>query len=729
MQMRRVLTKILAASIVSAFALGAAPRAARASNAGPDPLAQGFANPPQSARPRVWWHWMNGNITKEGIKLDLEWMKRVGIGGLQNFDANLGTPQVVEHRLQFMTREWKDAFRYAAGLADGLGLEMAIAASPGWSETGGPWVKPQQAMKKLAWSATAVEPGQGRIVLPSPPATPGPFQDIPLNLNASSGDDGIAPFFVDTQVVAYRMPEDAARLDAPAAITSSSAGLDAAALSNGKLADTQYLLPGTDRQRAWIRYDYARRQTVRSVTIGMPGARGFGALPAPEAWLEASDDGANFRKVADLPANSSLVRSATFPAVTARSFRIMFQPGVGGRLGAGPGAPGSVAAHFPPSRPGYAVSEIGLYSEARVHHFAEKAGFSVVEDYYALATPSSPATSATSHEDVIDLTGRMRSDGTLDWVPPTGRWTVLRMGYSLTGHHNGPASPEATGLEADKLNATHIRDYLDTYLGMYADAAGPNLIGAHGARALLTDSIESGSQNWTEDMLAQFQERRGYDPRPWLPALTGALIDSAEASDRFLYDWRKTIAELFADQHYKQVAESAHARGLILYGEALEDRRPQLGDDMAMRRYTDIPMAAMWTWGPGESPRTTFFADDRGAASVAHIYGQNLVAAESMTSGGYPWAFSPRDLKPVADLELALGLTPAIRRGANQLEIKVANLWVNRLIGDAQPGAAKITFTTGPAYSADAPLRPSGLLGPVRLIGVASGKAGNVQRK
>ena len=117
-----------------------------------DTLERGFHNPPDSAKPRVWWHWMNGNITKEGIKLDLEWMKRTGLGGFQNFDAALATPQIVDKRLSYMTPEWKDAFLYAATLADELGLEMAIAGSPGWSETGGPWVPPEQAMKKLVWS-------------------------------------------------------------------------------------------------------------------------------------------------------------------------------------------------------------------------------------------------------------------------------------------------------------------------------------------------------------------------------------------------------------------------------------------------------------------------------------------------------------------------------------------------------------------------------------------------
>ena len=141
-----------------------------ATSYGNDALEQGFKEPPGSARPRVWWHWMNGNITREGIRPDLEWMKRIGIGGFQNFDAALGTPQLVEKRLQFMTPEWKDAFSYSTQLADKLGLEMAIAGSPGWSESGGPWVKPEQAMKKLVWSETRIEGGKPFAgVLPKPP--------------------------------------------------------------------------------------------------------------------------------------------------------------------------------------------------------------------------------------------------------------------------------------------------------------------------------------------------------------------------------------------------------------------------------------------------------------------------------------------------------------------------------------------------------------------------------
>ena len=102
-------------------------------------LEAGFLNPPHEAAPRVWWHWMNGNISQEGISADLKWMKRVGIAGFQNFDAALATPQIVDKRLVYMTPDWKASFLHATKLADSLGLEMAIAGSPGWSESGGPW--------------------------------------------------------------------------------------------------------------------------------------------------------------------------------------------------------------------------------------------------------------------------------------------------------------------------------------------------------------------------------------------------------------------------------------------------------------------------------------------------------------------------------------------------------------------------------------------------------------
>ena len=199
-----------ALAIVSVIALSAGVRSAAAPD-GDDPLVRGFETPPDSAKPRVWWHWINGNITREGITRDLEWMKRVGIGGFQNFDAALGPVKVIDQRLVYMTPEWKETFRYAIELADRLGLETAIAGSPGWSESGGPWVQPAQAMKKFVWSETRIAGGTPfHGVLSKPPSTTGPFQNAPV-IEFADVLMGVKPtpppeLYQDTAVVAYRVP-------------------------------------------------------------------------------------------------------------------------------------------------------------------------------------------------------------------------------------------------------------------------------------------------------------------------------------------------------------------------------------------------------------------------------------------------------------------------------------------------------------------------------------------
>src|SRR4051794_374922 len=162
--MHRSLTMIVAvASLI-------APRALRAQQA-TDSLEIGFREPPPSARPRTWWHWTMSNVTKDGITKDLECMKRVGIGGFMLADVNYGRGQTVEPKTPYGTPQWYEAVRHAAAEADRLGLEMAIFSSPGWSETGGPWVKPAEAMKKLVWSETAVTgPGKFSGKLAAPPS-------------------------------------------------------------------------------------------------------------------------------------------------------------------------------------------------------------------------------------------------------------------------------------------------------------------------------------------------------------------------------------------------------------------------------------------------------------------------------------------------------------------------------------------------------------------------------
>jgi hypothetical protein len=639
-----------------------------------DPIAEGFLSPPNAARPRVWWHWMNGNVTEAGIKLDLEWMYRVGIGGLQNFDAQLMTPQVVDKRLSYMTPDWRKAFRYAAGLSDELGLELAIASSPGWSETGGPWVKPEQGIKKFVWSETTIPGGRryDAALAPAPSVT-GPFQDLPATKDPIAADTGRPPsrFYADTLVVAYPLPDKA---DAPPpTFTTSGGATDVAALGDARQTTFVEVPAPKGDAAAWVRADYAAPRTIGSATLGLE-------IASDGAWtarLEASDDGKTFRTVAafpqggaDFPRGTVPQQTISFPPVTARVFRVRFDDFLAGpgltRLGS---VPGAVIIPFgkPSDRTRIKVSRVVLHEDARVHRFEHKAGFGLVDDYYALNTPGDVVTRAVAPGSVVDLTAKVSPDGRLDWTPPPGRWTVLRFGYSLTGKENHPATAEATGLEVDKLDRAAVKAYIETYLDSYAEAAGPELMGDRGVRALLNDSIEVGPMNWTPDMVGQFRRLRGYDPIPWLPVLTGVIVGDAVRSDAFLFDFRRTIGDLLAECHYGQIAESAHARKLTHYAEALEFGRPSLGDDMAMRRHADIPMGAMWTYRAELGPRPPYVADLRGAASVAHVYGQNLVAAESLTAAFSPWAFAPADLKPIIDLEFALGVNrPVIHTSVHQ---------------------------------------------------------------
>jgi hypothetical protein len=169
------------------------------------------------------------------------------------------------------------------------------------------------------------------------------------------------------------------------------------------------------------------------------------------------------------------------------------------------------------------------------------------------------------------------------------------------------------------------------------------------------DSWEAGVANWTNDMFAEFAKRRSYDMKPWLPALTGRIVESAEATDLFLWDFRKTLTEMTAEYHYDQVTDLLAARDMARYTESHESGRAFIADGMEVKAKAAIPMSAMWT-AQGNRQSSSFDADVRESASVAHIYGQNLVAAESLTAGSGAWSYSPETLKPTADRLLSTGL-------------------------------------------------------------------------
>lgn len=613
-----------------------------------DPLWHRFVDPPDAARPRAWWHWMDGNIDPAGIVRDLEWLHGSGIRGVQLFDGGMGVPLVVPEPVRPESAAWTEAIDTAVGTADRLGLELAVATSSGWSAAGGPWVRPADAMKKIVWSETLVDGGAPvEHPLAPLPSVPGPYQDAPR-----WGGSDAAPYATDWLVVA--VPHDAT-LDAlvPAEVSASAPVEDWSCLVDGGFDSSLSLPRDPDRtSAAWIEQRFAEPVTVRSASVGLPGPRGFGAAPPPDAVLQAADDAGEYRDIARLEASSVPVRSVAFPPVTARRFRLVLS---------GPSAADALPSvadgvRLPPvlrRAHAFHVSEFALCAAGRVHRGEVKAGFGAIDDFYAADTDPRADAGAVDPGRVIELTSAV-DDGVLRWDAPPGSWRVLRFGASLTGQTNGPAPADSTGLEVDKLDGARVAAYLATHLARFGN--DPDAASSRFA-ALLSDSIESGSQNWTDRIRDEFVTRRGYDPLPWLPAIAGYLVGSASESDRFLFDYRRTIADLLADGYYATLASEAHRRGMTYYAEALEDGRPQLGDDLAMRAHADVPMGAMWTFDPDEGPRPTYVADLKGAASVAHVHGKAWTGSEAFTSFGNPWSWSPRTLKHVADLQLALGVT------------------------------------------------------------------------
>ncbi|QQN74343.1 glycoside hydrolase [Croceicoccus sp. YJ47] len=614
-----------------------------------NPLADGFADPPPAARPYTWWHWMNGNVSADGAEADLRWMHEAGMGGVQLFEGTLATPRVVDPPLIWSSPEWGGAVARSARVAQELGLELAIASSPGWSATGAPFVQASDAMKKLVWSQVEV-PGETAVgLLPPPPDVAGPIQDI----SAAHPDQGHA-LYKDVRVLAF--PSVDATAPTPTVTHGASELLETGMMTDGRYSAATAVPIGPEG-RANLTFDFGAPTVITAFELGLNAATGFGAPPMPQAVLSVSADGRDFRTIADLPGNTAGLRTITFAPETVRFARLELTQ----RPGGGPPAPsGTVAIPAPPAPDAFSLTEARFSGRARIDQWVEKAGFATTPDYYAHDTPGTADVDAVPAADVVDVTEFLQADGSLSWVPPAGRWTILRLGYSLTGETNGPAPAEATGLEVDKLDADAVERYITRYLDIYRAAVGEELVGDRGIRALLSDSIEAGNQNWTPRMIEQFRTLRGYDPTPFLPALTGVVIESAQASDRFLWDFRRTISDLVTEAHYGTLARIADESDLTYYAEALEDRRPQLGDDLAIRARADIPMGAFW-WAPnGRLERPTLAADIQGAASVANIYGRALVGAESLTAFGLPFAFSPADLKPSADHAFALGVNRMI---------------------------------------------------------------------
>ena len=571
-------------------------------------LVEIFKNPPQDARPQVWWHWMDGNVSREGIRKDLEWMKDSGFGGFHQFDAGgIDMPRAAKVKLPYLSDGWKDAFRYALALADSFGLEAAIASAPGWSSTGGTWVEPKDAVKKLEWMTLDVDGGTVDTRLPDLFRVVGPYQDF------FQGNDRveIQPYGEDLFVIAIKRPRNDFTMAEMGANTSVSDSL--------------------------ITITFPRPRKIRSFTLksqAMCGRPRTGEADCRNI-LEYSKDGKTWKVACKvLPARIPYTTEDIRP-VKARFFRVR----------------------------GEKLEGIELHTVFKVNHSEELGGFSNNFDFNRFHTPGMMGILSGRYvvdvKDIVDLTGKMDRDGNLRCELPKGRWRIFRFGWSITGKVNHPASPEATGLEVDKLDKDAWMRYFHHYLDLYKDLSG-GMLGERGIRYLLTDSYEAGSFTWTPSLREEFKARRHYDLLPWLPVLTGEVIGSPEMSEAFLWDWRETLGELFCE-NYGRIADLVSEYGLAgSYCETHEGGRAYVGDGMDPKLHSTIPMAAIWMENtPTGSGVPSAIADIRESASAAHLSGKRIVAAESFSVNGdegRAYTYCPENMKYIADVALSAGL-------------------------------------------------------------------------
>ena len=265
-------------------------------------------------------------------------------------------------------------------------------------------------------------------------------------------------------------------------------------------------------------------------------------------------------------------------------------------------------------------------------------------------------------DSVIDLSALMDTDGNLDWTAPAAgyisneeapEWAVVRLGYTCTRARNTAGSDKWKGLVLDYLSREAFDFYWDSTVEPVLARMGHHC--GKTFRYLATDSWECGGMNWTNGFEAMFKEYNGYDILPYLPVIAGYVVESHEETNDFLADFRKTVANAVAHNHYERFSERAHAHGM---GTQPECSGPHAGplDGIRNYRYSDIMMSEFWAKSPHRpKPETRFFIKQ--ASSAAHLYGCPIVGAESFTTIGPHW----NDLlwnnhKPAFDREVCEGL-------------------------------------------------------------------------
>jgi hypothetical protein len=566
-----------------------------------NPLESAFRDPPASARPKTWWHWINGNVTRDGITRDLEAMKRAGLAGAAIFDGGVDIPA---GPVKYLSPEWQSLMAHAINEGVRLGFEIDMHNGPGWSSSGGPWITPDLSMQQLVWTETTVKGGRTvSVSLPRPYMKEGFYRDaMVLAFPALPGEE--RPF-------AQRVARASAGPDL----------LEIATLTDGDLTTAVNVTPARP-----LLFEFAVPFQARSLTL--TGARGTRAFTVT---LEASGDGTAWRRIGTVqmlpPRGIEFPGTLNFTPVSARYYRLT------------------------PSRAA-SIAEAALSTAPRIEDWNFKAEFA-----FRLPRPSTLPAEPESRfvvrpASVRDISSSMDAQGRLIWkTAPPGAWTILRIGHTATGQHNVAASDSGRGLECDKFSTAAVDRHFNTVIGPVLRSAG--FLSPRSFAAVVIDSYEGELQNWTAAMPAEFHKRNGYDIRSYMPALTGRLVASAANSDRFLFDFRATTADLMNRNYYGRMKELCYQQNLKFY---VEGYGPGAFDELTVSGLADFPTTEFWSRTPWTDNRVV-----KMVSSAAHIYGKTVVAAEAFTAEAQTgrWLDYPYAMKALGDLMFSQGFNQA----------------------------------------------------------------------
>ena len=609
-------------------------------------LREQFQNPSDEAKPWTFWYWMYGVVSKEGITADLEAMKHAGLGGTYLMPIK-GIHEGAQYdgKAQQLTPEWWEMVRFSMEEADRLGLKLGMHICDGFALAGGPWITPKESMQKVVWSDTIVDGGKlNALRLPQPEAYENYYEDIAL----------------------FALPVEDAADEMPAKITC----VNLATANNVKSAQTVNMdAAGVIRSSypCYIQYEYKQAFTCRNIEIVLNGNN----YQAHRLKVMASDDGVNYRFVKQLvPArqgwqNTDENSTHSIPATTARYFRFYWTP-----EGSEPGSEDMDAAKW---KPNLKIKQLRLHQEARLNQWEGKAGL-VWRVAESTREEEIGKEDCYSLSQVINLTEQYKNapashskEKTITAVLPKGKWKLLRMGHTATGHTNATGGG-GKGLECDKFNPRTVRKQFDNWFAQAFVKTHPEV-----ARRVLkymhVDSWECGSQNWSDSFAKEFRTRRGYDLLPYLPLLAGIPMESAGRSEEILRDVRTTIAELVVDVFYQVLSDCAKEYDCQFSAECVAPT--MVSDGLLHYQKVDLPMGEFWLNSPTHDKPN----DMLDAISGAHIYGKNIIQAEGFTEVRGTWDEYPAMLKALLDRNYALGI--------NRLfyHVYVHNPWL-----DCQPG-------------------------------------------